>query len=136
MKDTLLRQVRRVRDVRRGLRPQGKISEAEWEDIVNRFNYASKVVEQQSPILALLESDLEKAKQIVTENRIHDVQEVKTITKGLKKIFMTPREEQLNELVGQIKYLKGFLAEMHSWVDRKVELERLAGEGLIEIERA
>lgn len=127
--------IQRMRDVKRGLRPQGKVLKDEWDQVISRFNYATRVMEDQSPLLALMQADLEKARQIVLENRVHEVQEIRTITKSLKKIFTTPREEQLNELVGQIKYIQSFLREMKTWIDHKEELERLEGLGVIQIER-
>ncbi len=127
--------IQRVRDVVRNIRPQETISYEEWQDIMDRFARATQFLDEKNPIYITFQEDLKNAENIVLENRIHEVQEVKTITKAFKKIFLTPREEQLNELVGQVKYLRGILAEINSWITRKEELEKQEADGRITIDR-
>jgi CHASE3 domain sensor protein len=83
----------------------------------------------------MFQNELKSAEEIVLTNRVHEVREVKVISEFLQKIFTTSKEEQTDELVGQIKFIREFLAEVQSWIDRKVELERMEAAGEITIDR-
>lgn len=125
---------KRTRDVlRQNLKPQENISLAEWEDIVDR--YAEAKTFMASRIYTLLQEELKKAEEIVLLNRVHEVREVKVISEVFQKIFTTAKGEQMDELVGQIKFIRDLLKEILSWVVRKESLEKLEAEGKITIER-
>lgn len=126
--------IKRIRDKVRNFRPQEIISYADWTDIENRFIFASEFLKPENPAYQILKTDLEEAREIVLHNRVHDVKEVRIIGE-IQKIFSTPREEQMDELVGQIKYIEGYLAELQAWVDRKLSLEALEGAGKVAIRR-
>jgi hypothetical protein len=50
-------------------------------------------------------------------------------------MFITPKQIQVDETVGQLKYIRGFLSELQTWVDFKAELEKKEANGEITIER-
>lgn len=125
--------IKRIRDLTKRVRPVQNISQPVWEDIEKRALIAEQI--KSSPAYDLLLENLNKAKDIVLENRVHEVQEHRTISKGLKKVFITPREEQLNELSGQIKFINLFMREIDQWINRKRDFEKMESEGSVTIER-
>lgn len=126
---------KRTRDFVRNMRPVGKITAVEWNDIVDRYNFAKKFLDVKNHAYNLMTADLENARDIILENRVHSVQDRKMITDSIMKVFITPKKEQLNELVGQYKYIKGFLKELQSWIERKETLEKEEAQGKITIDR-
>lgn len=126
--------IKRTRDKLRQFRPQEVVSFQDWQDILNRFAFASQFLAEDNPAAMIMRHDLQEAEEIILTNRVHDVKEVRIIGE-IQKIFSTNKEEQLNELVGQVKYIRGYLAELQSWIDRKVQLEKLEADGKIVIRR-
>jgi len=126
--------VKRIRDKIRNFKPQEVISYNEWQDITARFVHASEILKTDNPAYQILISDLENAEDMVLTNRVREVKEVKIIG-DIQRIFSTPKEEQMNELVGQIKYIRAYIAELTSWVDRQISLEHMEAEGKIIIRR-
>lgn len=126
---------KRTRDFIRNVKPVGQITYEEWQDIVDRYTEAKKFMSDKGKIVALMKEDLKNAEDVVLENRFHEVREERTIIDTLKKIFIVPKEEQLNELVGQVKLLRGYLKEIQSWIDRKEKLEKDEADGRIIIQR-
>lgn len=126
--------IKRVRDKLRNYRPKEVVSYEDWKDIESRFIIASTFLKEDNPAYQILINDLEEAREIVIHNRVHEVKEVRIIGE-IQKIFSTSKEEQMNELVGQIKYIEGYLAELRDWVARKENLERLEAAGKVVIRR-
>lgn len=122
--------IKRVRDKLRTFRPQDVVSYEDWTDIENRFNFASNLLKEDNPAYQILKADLEQAREIIIHNRVHEVKEVRFVGE-IQKIFTTNKREQIDELVGQIKYIEGYLGELQSWVDRKVDLEKLEANGKV-----
>lgn len=118
----------------RGYKPQEVVSLTDWEDIERRFAFASQFLDLANPASQILRQELANAEEIVLTNRVHEVREVRIIGE-IQKIFTTPKEEQMNQLVGQILFIRGYLAELQSWIDRKVHLEKLEGIGKVAIRR-
>ena len=127
--------LKRVRDKIQTFKPIERVKIEDWEDIKDRASVAEKLLKEDNPALIVLQETLKNAEDSILENRIRKVQEVYTITDSFKKIFTTSKKLQDDELVGQIKFIRSFLAEVESWVARKKELERLEAEGKVEIER-
>ena len=115
-------------------KPQEVVSHEDWEDILNRFAFASAFLEPTNPASQILKEELRQAEEIVLTNRVHEVKEVRLIGE-IQKIFTTPKEEQMNELVGSIKTIRNYLQELQSWIDRKVELESQEANGKVAIRR-
>lgn len=127
--------VQRLRDFKRYTKPQQKISFEEWEQIKERALKAKTFFKEDNLIYTTLKQSLTDAENIILENRVKEVRDVHTISDTLKKIFITSREIQYDELVGQIKFIRTFLAELQSWVDFKSTLEKQEANGKILIER-
>lgn len=127
--------IHRVRDKIRQFKPQQVISYKEWEFIQEQFRYASSFMQKDNPAYNILLEEIKNGEQIILENRIHEVREIRIISDIMQKIFITPRKEQLDELIGQLKFIKDYLTELQSWIDRKIELERLEGLGKVTINR-
>jgi hypothetical protein len=127
--------IKRIRDKIRQFKPQEVVAYKDWLDIVDRYNYAFDFMKETNPAYAIMREDLKDAESIVLENRVHEVKEVHIISDVFQKIFTTEKKVQVDELVGQIKYLRGYFAELQSWIDRKVRLEKLEADGKIIIRR-
>lgn len=127
--------IKRVRDKLQTYRPKEVVSYEDWKDIEDRHNFASLLLKEDNPAYLILKNDLEEAREILIHNRIHEVREVRLIGE-IQKIFTTDKREQENELVGQIKYIEGYLAELNSWIARKVELEHMEAAGKVIIRRS
>jgi hypothetical protein len=125
---------RRTRDVmRQNLKPQEHISIEEWEEITDRYADAKRF--KSGKVYSLLKEELAHAEELVMLNRIHEVREVKVISEAFQKIFTTPKREQVDEVVGQVKFIRGLLKEIDSWIERKESLEKLEGDNKITIAR-
>lgn len=127
--------IKRVRDRIRQLRPQHVISYEEWTVIESKYIIASTFIKEDNMAYQILTEDLAEANRIVLENRVHEVREIRFISEMMQKVFVTSKEEQMNELVGQIKFIKGYLAELQSWIDEKIQLEHQEANGKIIIRR-
>jgi len=127
--------IKRVRDKIQNYKPQGKVSADDWADIENRFKRAKRFFSDENPIYIILQESLKTAEDMILENRIREVREISTIAKGFRKIFITPKKIQDDELVGQIKFIRGLLLEIQSWIDRHNEIEQKEAEDKVIIER-
>lgn len=144
-----LKPIQRIRDAVRYVKPQQKIGFQEWQQIEERARQAEIFMNDSNEIYKLMLADLENSKDIILENRIREVHEESVITTKVEtteqggvsvipemlKRFITPRKVQVDELVGQYKYLKSFLAEMKTWIDFRDELVKREADGQITIER-
>jgi hypothetical protein len=81
------------------------------------------------------------AEQAILNNTIHDVVERVTITQDQtsgfplrQKEFFTPRQVSLDELRGQYKWIKRFLADLTYFATQKAELDREIDKGNIILE--
>lgn len=126
--------IRRVRDKMSRLRPQQVVPYEDWLDIEDKFATASGFLKEGYLPYEMLKNELKEAEEIVLTNRVHEVKEVRILGE-IQKIFTTEKKVQVDELVGQIKFIRGYLGELQSWIDRKVELERLEGLGQVTIRR-
>lgn len=133
----------RIRDGVRYHKPQQKISFDDWEQITTRASLAAAFFKEDNYTFITMKADFEEAEKIILENRIFEVHEEITVStqeseKGiipqLKRIFITPKKIQVDELVGRYKYIKKLFAEFQTWIDFKKELESKEAKGEIEIE--
>lgn len=119
----------------RSIRPQQTISYQDWIQIEDRAKTATLFMKKTNPLYIMMQNDLKEVETIVLENRVHEVREVRVLNELLQKVFVTPKQEQLDEVIGQIKYLRLFFSEMESWIYTKKDLEKQEAEGRIIIER-
>lgn len=127
--------IKRIREKLRTFKPQEVIPFTDWSDINNRFILASNFLKEDNLASIILKTELSNAEEIVLTNRVHEVKEVRIVGE-IQKIFTIDKETQMNELVGQIKFIRGYLGELQSWIDRKVSLEKLEADGKIIIRRS
>jgi hypothetical protein len=125
----------RIRDQKRNFKPQQNITFEEWTNISDRALTAKNFLKDTNPIYLAMKESVDYAKKLVLENRIHEVREEHTISENLKKIFVTPQKVQVDELVGQIKFVEDLFSELNSWIDLKKELEKKEADGSIVIDR-
>lgn len=126
--------IKRVRDKKWIPKPTESISFADWQQIEDRFVQATQFMTPGYQPYEIMKAELKEAEEIVMTNRIHEVKEIRIIGE-IQKIFTTDKTEQVNETVGQIKFIRGFLAEMQTWIDYKTSLEGLEADGKIIIHR-
>lgn len=125
--------IRRIRDRVINQKPVHELTSQEWEDIQERHTLAIKFLDEENKIYALLKSELNNAEDIVMENRLREVHEVHTVTDTFKKVFITPKQVQDDELVGQIKFIRSFIREIKSWIDQYEEIKAMINNGEITI---
>ncbi len=126
--------IQRVRDKVRSFKPQQVISFKDWSIINDKSAKASRFLAEDNVLYQTFLAELKSAQDIILENRVHEVREIRIIGE-IQKIFITGREEQMNELVGQVKFIKNFLAELQSWIDLKNHLQKQEADGSIIIRR-
>lgn len=64
--------------------------------------------------------DVEKR---VVNNDILEVREERTITDNIKRIFITPKKPQIDELKGAYKWINKFFLDMEFYVNKKTEVD-------------
>lgn len=140
--------IRRLRDVKKGfgaLKIKGTISYEQWQQIEDRARFAKVFLNPENPMYQILKEDLENAKNTIIEGRVRKVEEVRfqpaqmvgksLVPEQVKRIFTTPRKIQIDELAGQYKYIRDFLAQVQSWVDIKERYEKDEANGQLSIQR-
>ncbi len=126
---------KRTRDVKRKLNFHNHITYEQWQSVLERYTYAKNFMKDTNHLYVLLCDDLREAENIVLENRVHEVRDEHQITDTLKKVFITKEKVQVDEVIGQIKYLRGLLGELQIWVDNKEQLEKDEADGKITIDK-
>lgn len=126
--------IKRVRDKLRLPKPTEQISFADWQQIEDRFVQATQFMLEGYQPYEIMKAELREAEEMILTNRIHEVKEIRIIGE-IQKIFTHDKREQIDEVVGQVKFIRGFLAEMQTWIDYKKELERLEADGKLIIHR-
>lgn len=126
--------IKRIRDGIKNFKPQGHISFKEWEEITDRASFAKQFLKETNLVYLRLKEDLESLQNTILENRVYGVQEENMITDVFKKVFVIPRQVQVDEITGQYKYIKSLLAELQLWIDTKKQLEKDEADGKITIE--
>lgn len=80
-----------------------------------------------------LQEAMDEARNQILENRIRDVREEVTISDKLKRVFITPRKVQVDELVGAYKFIKKFFDDLEYMISLPEEVKKKAERGEIEI---
>lgn len=62
-------------------------------------------------------------RDMILENRVNEVREILSVSKKLKRMFITPKKVQVDELVGQYKFIKTFLDDLLTTANMKSELD-------------
>lgn len=77
---------------------------------------------------------LEYIESSILNNSIHDVTEEITVSEKIKKLFFTPKKEQIDELKGQYKFIHKFLNGIQFYVQQKKDLEDHIAKGKVLLE--
>jgi hypothetical protein len=122
---------------------KSQISKEEYEKIAEEARVASLVLD--SPdfkfIREYIKNGIASVEQAILNNTIHDVTERVTIAQDQntgyplrQKEFFTPKKQQVDELRGQWKWVKQFLADLQFFAHEKDELDKqiLTGKVIIE----
>lgn len=103
-----------------------KITAEEYQRISEESKYAEMILKNKNFkfIRDYLESALVYVEQSILNNTIKEVHEHQTITDKLKRVFITQKKEQIDELTGQYKFIKKFLSDLEYFVSRKLDLDK------------
>jgi hypothetical protein len=71
-----------------------------------------------------LSNALNYAQETILTNEVHDVTDEVTISDKIKKLFFTPKKEQMDELKGQYKFIKKLLADIAYFASLKAQLDK------------
>lgn len=102
-----------------------KITAEEYQKISDESKYAEMILKNKNFkfVRDYLESALVYVEQSILNNTIKEVHEHQTITDKLKRVFITQKKEQIDELTGQYKFIKKFLSDLEYFVSRKQEVD-------------
>ena len=73
------------------------------------------------------------AQTSILENSIHDVTEELTVSEKIRKLFFTPKKEQVDELRGQYKFIKKFFEDMKYYADLQKQLDEGIEKGSVTV---
>ena len=101
------------------------ISKQEYESIENQATAAREILEDErfSFIREYLQSAIAYIEKTILENTVMEVRETHTITDKIIKTFIQPKKVQTDELSGQYKFIKKFLADLEFYADLKRQLD-------------
>jgi hypothetical protein len=101
------------------------VSKQESELIENQAIAARELLEDErfAFVREYLESALDYIERTILENTVMEVRETHTITDKIIKTFIQPKKVQVDELSGQYKFIKKFLADMQYYADLKKQLD-------------
>jgi len=126
--------LQRIRDHVKAFKPQEQITYEEWTFISDRAISAKKFLDENNQVYVMLAQSLKDAESTVLENRVLEVREERTVSELFKKVFIYPKQMQLDELVGQIKLIRNLFRECQSWIDMKKMYEKQEANGKITID--
>lgn len=111
---------KKIRHIRRSF-----ISEEEYRDISDKSSAAKYFLghERFQFIREYMNSGSKSALDKIVLNEITEVHEVRTITDSLKKIFITPKKPQVDELRGAYKWIIKFFEDMQMYADLRAKLD-------------
>lgn len=132
--DDVKQRFKRTRDKILRARSKEVVPFVTWRDIEERAQQAEIFFTGNSHVYKSMRQDLQEAENMVLTNRVKEVKQIKMVG-DIQKIFSIDKETQMNELVGQIKYIRDTLSELQSWIDRKADMERREANGEILIQR-
>jgi hypothetical protein len=113
-----------------------KITKQEYEKTAEQSRIAAIFLESKDYdfIREYISSALSYAEKSVLENTIHDVTEEVTISDKIRKLFFTPKKEQMDELKGQYKWIKKFMEDMKYFASLKEQLDKDIERGSVYVE--
>jgi len=100
------------------------MSGEEYDQIIEQAREAKAILESQGFAFfrEYLDNSLTSIEEAILDGTVRDVTECTTIGQTVKEFF-TPKKEQVQQLVGQRKFIKKLLADLQSFVDMKEDLQ-------------
>jgi hypothetical protein len=101
------------------------ITKENYDQIIENAEAASELLESKrfSFFIDYLKDAQSSITQMILENRIMTVQEHVRISDKLKRVFTTPKKIQIDELVGQYKFIGQVIADLENTARMKQEVE-------------
>lgn len=117
-------------------RKKETISAQDWQKMENNAKWADQLLTSSKFgfLRDYLQSAQEEIKDMILTNRVKEVHEEFSIKENLKKIFVTPKKIQVDELVGKYAFINQFLEYLHFLVQLKKDAEKAQSDKKIIIE--
>lgn len=113
-----------------------RITQEEFQEVEDQSRSAHSLLKdpQFSFAQEYINNSLKSIEDSILNNTVHDVTERVTITQSTQKDLFIPKEEQINELCGQYKWIKKFLADMEYFSTMKENLDKAIEKGDVIVE--
>jgi hypothetical protein len=107
-----------------------------WQEIQDRADCADAILNGKKfkHFWGMVEQSKSYATETILYNRVLDTKEVHSVSDNFKKIFFTPKQVQVDELVGQIKLIKQLEDTLQGWLQTKRDFEAKMESGEVEVE--
>lgn len=111
------------------------INQKEVDQITSQAAAASEILEDErfQFLRDYLKNATDYTEKSILENTIKDVREIVTISEKLSRLFFTPKKQQIDELVGQYKFIKQFFNDLQQVVMIKRELDEALIKGTVKV---
>lgn len=113
------------RKFKRRILKKPTISKEEYDVIGENAEAAQELLESERFLFfrEYLENTKESISELILENRITEVHEEVSVSSKLKRLLITPKKIQVDELVGQYKFVKQILDDLVGVAKMKQEVE-------------
>lgn len=81
-----------------------------------------------------LDNDIKEAENLVLNNTIREYKEIVPLTAKITRIFKVPKQVQVDELKGQYKWLKKFIADLEYMASLKDQYDEGIESGMVVFE--
>ena len=112
------------------------ISKEEYKEVLSQAAVASGILEDER--FKFLRDYFNNASAYVEnsilQNTIHDVREIVTLSDKLTRLFFTPKQLQVDEMVGQYKFIKKFFEDLNQFIKIKDDVEEAIAKGTVKID--
>jgi hypothetical protein len=112
-----------------------KVNPKEWEQLKDDAEAAREILED--PKFQFFRDYLETAKKSIidyfVQNRIRPVEDTVKTPKGGEKTLITTKQEQLDELSGQYKFIENMVLDLQAVVNAPKETSEAAARGAVEL---
>ena len=111
------------------------ISQQEADSINAQALAASEILEDErfQFLRDYLKNASDYVEKCILENTIHDAREIVTVSDKLTRIFFSPKKVQVDELVGQYKFIKQFMADLEQIAAIKRDLDQSLINGTVKV---
>lgn len=122
----------------RNFRRKPTIKAEEWDKIEEKAKSASYFLNNKrfKFIQEYINASLNEIEQLILNNSVKEVHEESIISDKFKKIFVTPKKVQVDELIGAYKWIKQFMADLEFLIIQRDNFAKKAENKEIEIERS